>query len=140
MGNDKWVMEEMCDVVVKKFDSSPVVLIPPHGYAQRDNHSKEDMEWVLWFQHKYHEHVWIRHARSVESEKRILYDVKTGKQLSYLVNGYFVDLKGVEHILEFNGCCYHRCPRCYPRDRDTLTMNIISVKLRYMETLIKEKL
>ena len=63
MGNDKWVTEEMCDVVVKKFESSPVVFIPPHGYAQRDNHSKEAMEWILWFQHKYHENVWIRHTR-----------------------------------------------------------------------------
>ena len=98
------------------------------------------MEWVLWFQHKYHENVWIRHARSVEGEKHIPYDVKTGKQLSYLVNGYFVDLKGVEHILEFNGCWYHRCPRCYPRDRDTLLINTKSLKLRYLETLKKEKL
>ena len=33
MGYDKWVPEEMCDVVVKKFESSPVALIPHHGYA-----------------------------------------------------------------------------------------------------------
>ena len=66
----------------------------------------------------------MRHARR--------YDVKAGKQLFYVVDGYFVDSKGVEHVLEFNGCWYHGCPRCYPRDRDTL-------KLRYLETLKKEK-
>ena len=22
--------------------------------------------------------------------------------------------------MEFNGCWYHGCPRCYPNDRDTL--------------------
>ena len=97
------------------------------------------MEWVLWFQHKYHKNVWIRHARSVQGEKCILYDIKAGKQLSYLVDGYFVDSKDVEHVLEFNGCWYHGCPRCYPRDRDTLMINTKSLKLRYLETLKKEK-
>ena len=97
------------------------------------------MKWVLWFQHKYHENVQIRHTRSAEGEKRIPYDVKAGKQLSDLVNGYFVDLKGVEHVLEFNGSWYHRCPRCYPRDRDTLTINTKSLKLKYLETLKKRK-
>ena len=72
----------MCDVVVKKFESSPVALIPPHCYVQRDNHSKEAREWVLLFQHKYHKNVWIRHARSEEGEKCIPYNVKAGKQLT----------------------------------------------------------
>ena len=49
------------------------------------------------------ENVWIRHARSAEGEKHIPYDVKAGKQLSYLVDVYFVDSQGVEHVLEFNG-------------------------------------
>ena len=75
----------------------------------------------------------------MEGEKYILYDIKAGKQLSYLVNGYFVDLKGVEHVLEFNGYWYHGCLRCYPRDRDTLTINTKSLKLGYLETLRKEK-
>ena len=39
-----WVGEESSDVVAKKFHSSPVTLIPLHGYVQRDNHSKEAME------------------------------------------------------------------------------------------------
>ena len=95
-----WVGEESLDVVAKKFHSSPVALIPPHGYAQRDNHSKEAMEWILWFQHTYHENVVMRHARSANGKKRIWYDVKAaGKQLFYAVDGYFVDSKGVEHVL-----------------------------------------
>ena len=75
----------------------------------------------------------IRHARSAEGEKHIPYDVKAGKQLSYLVDRYFVDSKGVEHVLEFNGCWYHGCPRCYPRD--TLTINTKSLKLKKEKTL-----
>ena len=134
------VGEELSNVVAKKFHNSPVALIPPHGYAQRDNHSKESMEWTLWFQHTYHENVVIRHATSADGEKCIQYDVKAGKQLFYAVDGYFVDSKGVDHVLEFNGCCYHGCPRCYPRDRDTLMMNTKSLKLRNLETLKKEKL
>ena len=133
-----WVGEESSDVVAKKFHSSPVALILPHGYEWRDNHSKEAMEWILWFQHTYHENVVMRHARSADGEKHIWYDVKAG-QLFYAVDGYFVDNKGVEHVLEFNSCWYHGCPRCYPRDRDTLMINTKSLKLRYLETLKKEK-
>ena len=81
----------------------------------------------------------IRHARSAEGEKHILYNIKAWKQLSYLVNMYFIDLKGVEHMLEFNSSWYHGCPRCYPRDRDTLTINTKSLKLRCLEKLKKEK-
>ena len=77
------------------------------------------MEWILWFQHTYHENVVMRHARSADGEKHTQYDMKAGKQPFYAVDGYFVDSKGVEHVLEFSGCWYHGCPRCYPRDRDT---------------------
>ena len=75
----------------------------------------------------------------VQKVKAYTVHVKAGKQLSYPVDGYFVDSKGVEHILEFNSCWYHRCPRCYPGDRDTLTINTKSLKLRYLETLKTEK-
>ena len=132
-----WVGEESSDVVAKKFHSSAVALIPPHGYVWRDNHSKEAMEWILWFQHTYHENVVVmRHARSADGEKYLWYVVKAGKQLFYAVDRYF----SVEHVLKINGCWYHGCPRCYPRDRDTLMINTKSLKLRYLQALKKEKL
>ena len=56
--------------------------------------------------------------------------------MSKLRNSY---LTCVEHVLEFNDCWYHGCPSCYPRDRDTLTINTKSLKLRYLETLKNEK-
>ena len=97
------------------------------------------VEWILWFQHTYHENMVTRQARGADGENCIWYDVKAGKQLFYAVDGYFVDSKDVEHVLKFNGCWYHGCPSCYPGDRDTLMINTKSLKMRYFETLKKEK-
>ena len=41
----------------------------------RDNHSKEAIEWILWFQHTY-ENVLMKHATSADGERHIQYDVK----------------------------------------------------------------
>ena len=64
----EWLREDECNIAKMSFHSSPLALIPPHGYAHRDNHSKEAMEWVLWFQSQYLEKIHIRHVRSGESE------------------------------------------------------------------------
>ena len=34
-------------VATHHFVKSPIGLIPPHGYAQRDNYSMHAMEWIL---------------------------------------------------------------------------------------------
>ena len=31
-----------------------------------------------------------------------------------------MDAEGNQHAMEFNGCWYHGCPRCYPNDRESL--------------------
>ena len=36
------------------------------------------------------------------------------------ISGYFVDSKGNQHPMEFNGCWYHGCPQCYLNDRESL--------------------
>ena len=78
------------------------------------------MEWILWFQSQYLEKIHIRHVRSAESEKNITYAVQASRQLSCKVDGYFLDKQGMEHVMQFYGCWYHGCPRCFPCDRDTL--------------------
>ena len=58
--------------------------------------------------------------------------------LEYKLDGYFVDAKGNHHAMEFNGCWYHGCPRCYPNDRDILQVMGKTMQQRYVETLKKK--
>ena len=57
----------------------------------------------------------------------------------YRLDGYYVDEYRRDHALEFNGCWYHGCPRCFPRDRDTLMIQGKSLSKRFSETLHKKK-
>ena len=62
----------------------------------------------------------IRHAKSFLGEKRVTYKDEFGRIRHYKLDGYFVDAKGNQHVMEFNGCWYHGCPRCYPNDRESV--------------------
>lgn len=35
---------------------------------------------------------------------------------NYSADGYIADYNGKRIIIEYNGCCYHGCPKCYPND------------------------
>ena len=50
-----------------------------------------------------------------------------------------MDAKGNQHVMEFNGCCYHRCPWCYPSDRKSLQVMGNTMQQRYIEMLKKRK-
>lgn len=130
-----------CDtVLLKRFASSPVAILPVNGYGRRDNFSKEAMEYIKWFEKCYRddnalEQFSIRHAQSPGGEKEVIYGLKGAKLLKYRLDGYFKDSEGREHALEFYGCWFHGCPRCYPRDRcDLLIMNK-SMTRRHADTL-----
>ena len=121
----------------KRFVSSPVGLPPPHGYSRRDNFSKQSMEWIKWFENQ--NHVKVQHALSAEGEKHVVHSVRHGRKISYRLDGYFQDDAGREHALEFQGCWFHGCEKCYPRDRSTLVINGKSMNIRLAETKKKEE-
>ena len=51
-----------------------------------------------------------------------------------------MDAEGNQHAMEFNGCWYHGCPRCYPNDRESLQVMGKTLQQRYVETLKEKKI
>ena len=62
----------------------------------------------------------IRHAKSFLAEKRVMFRDEFGRLRHYKLDGYFVDAKGNQHAMKFNGCWYHGCPWHFPNDRESL--------------------
>ena len=128
--------------IKETFESSPIGLLPPHGYARRDNYSVASMEWIAYIEQQYKniqgEIIQIRTARHSSGEKCVPYMLSSGKIIHYKLDGYFVDRHGVEHALEFNGCWYHGCPSCFPRDRQSLRVAGKNLDQRYIDTMEKE--
>ena len=120
MGEGSWAEVDWDEVATHHFVKSPIGLIPPHGYAPRDNYSMHAMEWILLEETCRNEGLRIQHAQSANGEKKVPYRDKKGRQHHYHLDGYFVDTCGCEHAFEFNGCWYHRCPHCFSRDREAL--------------------
>ncbi len=119
-----------------KFVSSPIALLPPHGYARRDYFSKQCIQWLHIYQKENNVHV--QSAMSNEGEKRVEYFVH-GKRHFYALDGYYVDPESkIPHALEFNGCYFHGCPRCYPNLRDQTMVGNKTIGRRFQDTLAKQ--
>ena len=130
------------NIIVKKtkFVSSPVALIPPNGYNNADNHSKESLEWLSVVEKSYNDRgyrIKIQHARTLMGEKVVYYNM--GKNLiKYKLDGFF-EIGKQKFACEFYGYNWHGCPRCYIRHRDSTINKGKSMSQRYKETLLKEK-
>ena len=131
------------EIPIKKavFVSSPIALIPHHGYNKPDNHSFQSLQWLALLENKYNtfgHNIKIQHARSPQGEKVVHYNTNKGKVIQYKLDGYF-EVDNQKYACEFNGCNWHGCPRCYIRDREITVNNGKSLGQRYRETLLKEK-
>ena len=122
-----------------QFASSPVALLPPHGYARRDRFSKQCLQWLSIFQQNFPEPITIQTALSEEGEKRVFFQYKE-QHRRFSLDGYFVDSQGQPHALEFNGCYFHGCPLCFPNDRETTSVGNKSISRRYQDTIFKENM
>ena len=134
----KWVPTH--NIVKKNFVSSPIGLIPVHGYAGKDNHSVDSMEWLYLLEKQLNSEgkgIQIQHARSEEGEKVICCDGLNGI-VKYKVDGYF-EFEGNKYVCEFNGCSFHGCMKCFPHNREIIMNNNRSMAQRYRDTLVKEK-
>ena len=130
------------DDLICQFVSSPIALLPIHGYVRRDNYSQQAMQWILSEENKMQQvdkYFEIRHAKSFLGEKCVMYRDEFGRLQHYKLDGYFVDAEGNQHAKEFNGCWHHGCPQCYPNDRESLQVMGKTLQQRYIETLTKGK-
>ena len=136
----KWFPSSSFKILKEKFVSSPIGLVPTHGYAGKDNHSKESMEWLAYLQKQMQDegkHITIQHARSALGEKSVTLKGNT-RMINYKVDGYF-EFDGKKFVCEYNGCNFHGCLKCFPRDRITTMNDGKSMEQRYKETKLKEK-
>ena len=81
------------------------------------------MQWILNEEskmQKFDTNFKIRYAKSFLCEKCVTYRDEFGRLRHYKLDCYFMDAKGNQHAMEFNGCWYHGHPRCYPNDRESL--------------------
>ena len=129
-------------IVKAYFHSSPIALLPVHGYARHDNYSMECLEWLKCcekdLQDRYGDKtITIRQATSADGEKKVFYTDPFGRRRFYRLDGYYEDKLGVKYAFEFNGCWYHGCERCFPRDRETLRVQSKTLSVRYKNTIFK---
>ncbi|XP_045186812.2 uncharacterized protein LOC123544812 [Mercenaria mercenaria] len=95
-----------CNTVYKSNYMEPesIAIIPHEGYNPEATQSVVAFQWLSFIAHK--KGVDIQHARN-KGEKVIG---------PYKVDGFFKNSNGQKCVLEFNGCFWHGCPKCYSRD------------------------
>ena len=76
IGDGSWAQVNWQEVVTHCFVKSPIGLVPPHGYARRDNYSMHTMEWILLKEKVLQERngnegLRIQHAQSDCREKNV---------------------------------------------------------------------
>ena len=84
IGEGSWAEVDWDEVATHHFVKSPIGLIPPHGYAQRDNYSMHAMKWILLEENilrekSGNEGLRIQHAQSANGEKKVPYRDKKGR-------------------------------------------------------------
>ena len=122
----------------KKFSHTDIATVPPHEYGVKGNHSAEAIEWLLLFQHQWRQDgrdISIQHARN-GGEHSVFYRGERGIS-KYKLDGYFL-WNGQEHALEFYGCHWHGCARCFPTMRDEPVLGGKSFNQLLTETIIRE--
>ena len=137
--DDEWLDSSNLKTVMERFVSSPIGLIPVHGYSGSDNHSKESIEWLTllerqWFQEG--KPVRIQHARN-DGEK-IVTCRGQNRDVRYRVDGFF-EYCGEKYVCEYNGCNFHGCLKCFPRDRESTMNDGKSMAQRFRESCLKER-
>lgn len=104
---------------------STIGLLPPRGYRLANNQSRKAIEWLLWKAHQLN--VNIVHAAN-NREYRIPENL--------FVDGYYEDENGIKHVLQFHGCFWHGCPRCFCINRDRKLKGEFSLEDRLTKTKI----
>lgn len=92
-----------CNLVFRTnfLDHESIGIIPPHGYRPEDKQSVLAYQWLAFEAHQ--KNVYIQHGRNI-GEKEIG---------PYKVDGYRETADGEKIVLEFHGCFWHGCPRCF---------------------------
>ena len=140
--NKKWFPVDQSNAIRRRFVSSAIALLPPGGYQNRDQHSKQANEWLavmeVQLRRKYgDEELQIRQARHPAGEKRVRCILPNYRSVTYKLDGEVQLEDGGRIALEFNGCHWHGCPKCYTNNREKTIVFGKSIAQRYREALVK---
>ena len=94
-----------CNLVFRTLFLEPdtIGIIPPHGYRPEAKQSIMAYQWLSYL--SYHRKVNIQQGRNI-GEKQIG---------PYKLDGYYETSDGEKVALEFHGCFWHGCPKCFSK-------------------------
>lgn len=116
-----------CNLVFRALflEHESIGIIPPHGYRPEEKQSAIAYQWMSYLAHR--DNIDIQHGRN-----------KGEKQIGpYKVDGFY-ERNGQQFILEFNGCFWHGCPKCYSKSTVNPVVEVSMAEL-YARTLEKQK-
>lgn len=92
-----------CNLVfrTKFLQDESIGIIPSHGYRPEQKQSMKAQYWMKYISEC--ENIHIQHVGN-GGEKKVV---------SFLVDGYYTTKAGEQIVMEFNGCFWHGCPKCY---------------------------
>ncbi|WAR09982.1 ZN358-like protein [Mya arenaria] len=120
-----------CNLVYRTLflDHETIAIIPPHGYRPEEKQSIMAYQWMSYLAHK--KQVNIQHGRNM-GEKQIG---------PYKADGYY-EQNGEKVVLEFHGCFWHGCPRCFSKTTvnpvNDMSMGELYAKTREKQQFIEE--
>ena len=139
--NEGWKKLNEVQFVKAKFVSSAIPLVPNHSLSGKDMYSKEGLQWIKWLEKCIRDsgkNVTIQSAQSLEGEKIVTLPGNQNKMIKYKLDGYF-EFEGEKYALEYNGCNWHGCPRCFQTRRNEIKNGGKTMEQRFKETKMKEK-
>ena len=101
-------------------------LIPPGGYGASDKQSRSALLWLDFVAKE--RNIKIQHTKNLKEHR-------VGR---FKVDGYCEELN---LCFEYNGCYFHGCPRCFPRERHTAFRDkqCEMLEQRYERTLARQE-
>ena len=117
-----------CNLVFRRnfLKHDTIGIIPAHGYRPIEKHSSKALAWIKYYAHVHK--VEVQHARN-GGERRVD---------NYKLDGYYETVAGERVALEFEGCLWHGCPKCYSKDTINPVNGLTMAEL-YQQTLDKLK-
>ena len=117
-----------CNLVFRTLflDPDTIGIIPPHGYRPEARQSVLAYQWLSYL--SFQRQINIQHGRTT-GEKQIG---------PYKLDGYYETVDGQRVALEFHGCFWHGCPKCFSKT----TVNPVSEQSMsdlYENTIEKKK-
>ena len=116
-----------CNLVFRTLflDEDSIGIIPPHGYRPQQKQSIKAYKWLKYLSET--KGIVIQHAFN-GGEERLN---------PFLIDGIYEEKDGKKIALEFHGCFWHGCPKCFARE----TINPVSglsMNDLYQQTLDKK--